>query len=110
MVFVSRNSASPAAPISLPIPDCLYPPNGASGANHDPPLTPTVPVRIRRATAIARSVSAPIDAPGETEDGVVGDPDRVVVIVVRDHHEHRTEQFLLRNLAIGVDMVSNVGA
>lgn len=33
MVFVSRNSASPATPISLPIPDCLYPPNGASGAN-----------------------------------------------------------------------------
>ena len=35
------------------MPECLYPPNGASGLNA-PPLMSTCPVRIRRATASAR--------------------------------------------------------
>ena len=30
-VLRSMNSSSPATPISRPMPDCLYPPNGASG-------------------------------------------------------------------------------
>ncbi len=30
-VLDSRNSSSPAVPISLPMPDCLKPPNGLSG-------------------------------------------------------------------------------
>lgn len=58
-VLISRYSSSPATPISRPMPDCLYPPNGASAPYHMPPLMLTVPVRRRRATAVARSSSAP---------------------------------------------------
>src|SRR6478672_4002158 len=55
IVFDSRNSSSPAVPISRPIPDCLYPPNGLSGLKYMPPLMENVPVLMRRATASARS-------------------------------------------------------
>src|SRR5699024_5879266 len=53
--FVSRYSSKPASPISRPIPDCLYPPNGTSPPYQTPPLTARVPVRIRAATPLARS-------------------------------------------------------
>ena len=56
--LVSRYSSKPATPISRPIPDCLTPPKGTSGAYQTPPLIPRVPVRIRAATASARSSSA----------------------------------------------------
>ena len=45
------------------MPDCLYPPKGASGPKKLPPLMLIVPVRIRRATAMARSSSALYTAP-----------------------------------------------
>ncbi len=51
----SRYSSKPSLPFSRPMPLCLYPPNGTSGWNHEPPFTQSVPVRMRRATAIARS-------------------------------------------------------
>src|SRR5664280_2183725 len=56
--LVSRYSSKPATPDSRPTPDCLYPPKGMSGLNHSPPLIPTVPVRIRSVTRMARSRSA----------------------------------------------------
>lgn len=40
IAFVSRNSSSPARPSSRPLPEVLYPPNGANGLNL-PPLTIT---------------------------------------------------------------------
>ena len=52
--------------------------------NQTPPLTASVPVRIRSATARARSGDAAVDRAGEPVRRVVGDPDRVVVAVVRD--------------------------
>ena len=41
-VLTSKNSSMPIAPASRPIPECLYPPNGASTAI-PAPLTSTIP-------------------------------------------------------------------
>src|ERR1700689_3440652 len=57
MVLISRYSSKPARPISRPLPDCLYPPKGASAEYQTPPLTLTVPTRIPAANLAARSGS-----------------------------------------------------
>lgn len=51
----SMNSWIPYCPCSRPTPDCLKPPKGAAGSLV--PLIFTMPVRIRRATRWALSVS-----------------------------------------------------
>src|SRR5205807_1000330 len=55
--LVSVYSRSPSIPNSLPIPLCLYPPNGAFSEIRCHSLIQTVPALSRRATAIAFSLS-----------------------------------------------------
>ena len=43
MYFISKNSSIPCLEPSLPKPDCLTPPNGASSVEMTPALTPTIP-------------------------------------------------------------------
>ncbi|SKV57184.1 Uncharacterised protein [Mycobacteroides abscessus subsp. abscessus] len=45
------------------MPDCLYPPKGASAEYQTPPLTFTVPTRSRDATCAERSSSPPNTVP-----------------------------------------------
>src|SRR3546814_184404 len=45
-----------------------------------------------------------VDAARETEDRVVGDAHGVVDVVVGDDDEHRAEQLVLRDLAVGIDV------
>src|ERR1700730_15153890 len=54
--LITWNSSRPYRPSSRPVPDCLYPPNGAMRLKAAP-LMSTCPVRRRRATAIAWSGS-----------------------------------------------------
>ena len=42
------------------------------------------------------------DRPGQPVRGIVGDPHRVVITVVGDHREHRTEDLLARDLGVVV--------
>lgn len=57
-------SSSPSTPPSTPTPDCLTPPNAASGVRCCVSLTQTVLLAIRSATANAASSSLPhTDAP-----------------------------------------------
>ena len=60
-----------------------------------PPFRPRVPVRTRRATALGALQVARGDHPGQPVGAVVGDADGVVVVLERDHHEHRPEDLLL---------------
>src|SRR5580658_8974931 len=55
-LLISRNSSKPHLPYSRPRPDCLKPPKGAVGLKA-PPLMAICPVRMRRATRLARSAS-----------------------------------------------------
>ena len=48
------NSSSPAAPNSVPIPDCLAPANGMPGSSSPCLLTQTVPDSIRAASLLCR--------------------------------------------------------
>src|ERR1700679_3370762 len=45
-----------------------------------------------------------VDRAGQAVDRVVGDPDRVVVAVVVDDHQHRAERLLLGDLAVRVEV------
>src|SRR5262249_12444772 len=45
-----------------------------------------------------------LDRAGQAVLGVVGDPYRVVLVVVRDDGEYRAEHLFLRDLAVGVHM------
>lgn len=56
--LISRNSSNPCGPHSRPLPDCLYPPNGAC-MSPAWPLIWTMPVRSFAATARACWVSTP---------------------------------------------------
>ena len=94
--LVSRYWSNPAMPFCRPMPLCLYPPKGMSACPIGmPPLTAKVPVRIRSATPSARSSERREDAAREPVDAVVGDADRVVVVVEGDDDEHRAEDLLL---------------
>src|SRR5579862_7993397 len=55
--FVSINSCSPSMPNSLPMPLCLYPPNGAHSDSKCHSFTQTVPARNRCAMERALSLS-----------------------------------------------------
>ena len=51
-----------------------------------------------------RAVLAAEHSAGQAVDGVVGDPHRVVIVVVGDDDQDRTEDLFLRDLAVGVDI------
>src|SRR6202035_4537654 len=51
-----------------------------------------------------RPVLAAEHGAGQPIDRIVGDPHRIVVVVVTDDHENRPEDFLLGDLAIRVDV------
>lgn len=94
MALISRYSSNPAMPISRPLPDCLYPPNGISAEYQTPPLTLTVPAsQPRRDPRCPLGVGA-VDGAGQPVGRVVGDAHRVVVAVMRDHGEHGPEDLL----------------
>ena len=50
------------------------------------------------------------DGPGQPEDGVVGDADRVVVTVVRQDDEHRAEELVLSDREFSSTPTSSVGS
>ena len=58
---------------------------------------------MRRATA-TRAVLAAEHGAGQSVDGVVGDPDGVVVVLVADDDKHRPEHLVLGDLAVRVDI------
>ena len=92
-VLVSRNGSRPSLPPSRPMPDCLKPPN-AMPKSVRKSLWPTVPDRSSPATARARSTSFGEHRRVEPVDRVVRDPHRVLLVVRRDHREHRAEDLL----------------
>src|SRR6202035_5074179 len=84
------NSASPSSANSVPMPDCLAPPNGICGAMSRCLLIHTVPASIWLAILCARAVSDP-----QTIIGAVGAFDHVVIVGIFDHRQHRPELFLI---------------
>ena len=97
MTLASVYSSNPSRPISRPLPDCLYPPNGASAAYQTPPLTLTVPTR-NRAAILGRPFGVGAEHRArQAVRRVVGDAHGVVVAVVGDHREHRPEDLLARD-------------
>ena len=92
-VCSSTYSCSPSGPNSRPMPDCLKPPNGA-------PMSERVHVDAVGAGADGgRDVEAVCDVggphrTGQPVVGVVGDADRVVLVAVAQHRQHRAENLL----------------
>ena len=64
---------------------------------HMPLLTLIEPVRMRLAMVIARAGSPRGHAARQTIAAVIGNADRVFVVLEGDHHQHRAEDFLLGN-------------
>src|ERR1700687_199223 len=102
MARVSRNASIPYRPYSRPTPEYLNPPQGACGSSVMPLIT-TRPDRICEATR-ARQVSAE-NSRVQTELGIVGDPDRLLLGVIRDDTQHGTENLFLsdRHVVLHVD-------
>src|SRR5882672_8738899 len=94
MARVSRNASIPYRPYSRPTPEYLKPPQGACGSSVMPLIT-TRPDRICDATRRARWRSVPEDRGVETIFRVVGDPDRLVLGVIRDDTQHGAENLFL---------------
>ena len=103
MLWISTYSSIPSRPYSRPRPDCLKPPNG-------PPEVERVLVDRHVAAADpprhvlgALDVRAP-DAARQPVVGVVGDRDRVVLVVVRDDGDDGSEDLLPRDRHPVVDV------
>ena len=105
-VLVSRNGSSPSVPPSRPMPDCLKPPNAIPKSVRKA-LCPTVPDRSWPATC-----SRPVDVVGEdggveAVDRVVGERHGVVLVVGRNHAEHRPEDLLAGDGRVVVDVAED---
>ncbi len=103
IALISTKGSRPSGPNSRPIPLDLTPPMGArkpAGL----PLSSTVPVCIRPATRSPRSVSRREDRAVEPVHRVVGDGDRLVLGLVGDDGQHRSEDLLLRDRGVRIDV------
>ena len=90
-------------PCSRPMPDRLTPPNGElKSAAYV--LTENVPVRIAPRDLEAVGHVGREDAAGQPVVAVVGDPDRVLLVVVRDHDDDGAEDLLLRDGHVVADV------
>ena len=86
--------SKPSFPFWRPTPLALYPPKGASGPYQTPPLTPTVPARIRRRHRHGSFLGGGGDPHAEAVLVVVGDAHGVVVIIEGHDDQHRSEDLL----------------
>jgi len=92
MARVSRNAYDPVLPYSRPIPEILESYQGACGSSLMPLIT-TRPARNWEATRRARLEVGSEDGAVKAVLGVVGDPDGILLGVIRDHAEHRGRKF-----------------
>ncbi len=94
MFFVSVYISMACIPSSRPMPDILYPPNGASVWTELLEFTLRTPAwsALRRPQGLA-DVPAP-DRAGQAVRGGVGEPDRLLLGVERDDRHDRSEDLL----------------
>ena len=87
--WYSRNSSTAYLPHSRPMPEVLNPPCGARWLTREPPLNPDPPgPHLAGYHPRPGLVGAP-DRRGQAVGGVVGQRDRVGLVVKRDDHEVR---------------------
>ena len=100
MDCISLYAWRPNEPPSRPTPLNFMPPNGVSWLRCAV-LMPTLPARSRLLDA-ERAVGVGAEhVVVEAEVGVVGDRDAFVLVVERDHDDHRAEDLLLHDAHVG---------
>jgi hypothetical protein len=94
-------------PFSRPIPDCFSPPYGTMGSSPwVASLTWTMPVWICRAIRVPREMSR-VDGAGQSEVGVVGDVDRLLVVAEFHQQDDGPEQFVVGNGGLSIDVLQD---
>ena len=100
LVSVNANGAS--GPSSRPRPEDLKPPNGVQYRTDEFEFTDRLPASIPRLTRIARPRSRVQIDPDRPNVAVVGDPDRVRLVVERDDRHDRPEDLLVQHAVLRV--------
>ena len=92
----STYSCRPSGPNSRPMPDCLKPPNGTADVERVHVDAVGAGAHARGDFEAVRDVGGPHRS-GQAVVAVVGDADRVALVAVGQHGQHRAEDFLARD-------------
>ena len=92
--LISVNASSASGPSSRPRPDCLKPPNGVQYRTEECELTDRLPASTARARPGSPGRRRGSRSSRTGRRRVVGDPDRLGLVLERQHRHHRPEDLL----------------